>query len=577
MVTEAAVIAVHKFQSYNLEIHSVTIYNDFAIVKRKITTTLKTGLNEIIIENISPMADKDSIMINGHGDAIIHGIKVDSVPVLPDESSAPRLQQLKNEIKELKNQKRLLNDRQRVLGKNEQLLDSVFEKVSGTMVQLKDNEGKCETTLDHMFENITRLISFHDQKHFEINKNIRDIDEEIHEIDQKLRKIHDQINLSEESDISARNVCIMLKSENDNIVDLNISYQVSNASWEPIYAIEVGSATNTFKITYFGNIRQNTGEDWTNAPLILSTAQSAFSTEIPRLGTLIAEIRKTSPRLFPGNSSPQTAMFRKSSLRRQTVGVDNYKNHIEFQMAQQPELLHAPVASTESVTSAVFTIAKPISIRSDSNDHKVVIANITLTPILCFESIPCKSTNVYLTAYATNESLMPFLAGQAFIYLDDNFVTKSSLKAVSPGERFKCSLGVDPAIKIEYKPVNKYTIETGLMTKSETTMNEQKILIRNTKSTVIFIAIHEHMPKSTDEKIKIKLFLPELDKKDGEIGISDMISTKVGAHIDANHNLTWIKKIEPNMEEVLLIKWSIERPKEEVITFHEVFSFGNLD
>jgi hypothetical protein len=78
------------------------------------------------------------------------------------------------------------------------------------------------------------------------------------------------------------------------------------------------------------------------------------------------------------------------------------------------------------------------------------------------------------------------------------------LKSVASGEKFDCSLGVDPTIKVNYKPVHKYQQQTGVLTKSSVMMNEQKIVIKNTKQEEpIILTFVEHIPKSTDEKIKV--------------------------------------------------------------------------
>ncbi|VDN39648.1 unnamed protein product [Gongylonema pulchrum] len=111
-------------------------------------------------------------------------------------------------------------------------------------------------------------------------------------------------------------------------------------------------------------------------------------------------------------------------------------------------------------------------------------------------------------------------------------------------------------------------------------MNEQKIIIKNTKSSSIMITVKEHVPKSTDEKIKIKLISPELDKKDANEQIlpnSHDWEPTVGVRLDPNHNLEWTVKLDANQEEQLSVKWSLEHPSGESVTFQEVFSQGNLN
>ena len=66
------------------------------------------------------------------------------------------------------------------------------------------------------------------------------------------------------------------------------------------------------------------------------------------------------------------------------------------------------------------------------------------------------------------------------IYINVNFFCyipqlylQAELKAVSPSEDFTCSLGVDPAVKVVYKPLNKFREQSGLITKTLNTVYKQ--------------------------------------------------------------------------------------------------------
>ena len=74
---------------------------------------------------------------------------------------------------------------------------------------------------------------------------------------------------------------------------------------------------------------------------------------------------------------------------------------------------------------------------------------------------------------------------------------------VSPQEEFEVSLGIDPAVKITYKPVNKFEKKTGLVTKSRQIEYHQEIVVKNTKSSGVKIKITDQLPKSSEDKLKV--------------------------------------------------------------------------
>ena len=75
------------------------------------------------------------------------------------------------------------------------------------------------------------------------------------------------------------------------MVKLKVSYLVSNATWAPSYDVRVQADETRMKLLYYGNISQNSGEDWNNVELVLSTARPSSGGTLPKLGTLKASLR----------------------------------------------------------------------------------------------------------------------------------------------------------------------------------------------------------------------------------------------------------------------------------------------
>ena len=70
-------------------------------------------------------------------------------------------------------------------------------------------------------------------------------------------------------------------------------------------------------------------------------------------------------------------------------------------------------------------------------------------------------------------------------------------------EEFDVSLGVDPSVKITYKPIKKFQQRTGVISKSDTTNFHQVIEIKNTKSQPVKIIVTDQCPQSSSDKIKV--------------------------------------------------------------------------
>jgi hypothetical protein len=68
-------------------------------------------------------------------------------------------------------------------------------------------------------------------------------------------------------------------------VKLTLTYLTSNARWYPRYELQLVPEANRVQVSFFGLVSQETGENWEEAALTLSTALPATTTTLPRLAT----------------------------------------------------------------------------------------------------------------------------------------------------------------------------------------------------------------------------------------------------------------------------------------------------
>lgn len=66
---------------------------------------------------------------------------------------------------------------------------------------------------------------------------------------------------------------------------LTLTYLVRGAQWTPTWDLQLQPETNTVNLSLAGLVAQNTGEDWTQAALNLSTAIPSHAVKVPKLAT----------------------------------------------------------------------------------------------------------------------------------------------------------------------------------------------------------------------------------------------------------------------------------------------------
>uniref|UniRef100_A0A0M3I5L1 DUF4139 domain-containing protein n=1 Tax=Ascaris lumbricoides TaxID=6252 RepID=A0A0M3I5L1_ASCLU len=539
---------VHHFAVHDIAIKSVTVFNDRAEVTRSLNVQLVPGLNEVLIE-----------------------VKV-----------------LEEERKKLRSEKGAIKDREEMLRRRVEGLDKILMETGASVVRHPTDGRSVPFTLnDESLQNLAKFFSFYEDNSVGVRQKLRETSDELQTLDEKLRKIDDEIGNAKDNENYIRHksaniyrhISVLLESAKGGEVVLDVSYQVRAAKWSPSYDIRIDSKPDqgsNMKLTYYGMIVQHTGEDWIDAPLVLSTAQPSLGGSIPELGTQIVKLYKPPPQVPVPQPGPRLMGLggynQPASVTAMGLEDVGFESLTELPLSYA-ETTPMQITAGDTNVSTAFVIARPATIPSDSSEHKVTVTSVEMKPTTIHETIPAKNTNVFLTASVLNSSQFILLPGQANVYLNNSFVAKSNIKAVSPNERFFTSLGVDGAVKVEYKPAHKFSEQVGLLSKCSSTVHEQRIVIKNTKNEKVLITVKEHVPKSTDEKIKIKLISPVLDQKMAS-SVDSMKKGELptpGAQLNSAHNLEWTVALEPNSETELLVKWSVEHPNGETVEYVEQF------
>ncbi|KDN49256.1 hypothetical protein RSAG8_01958, partial [Rhizoctonia solani AG-8 WAC10335] len=199
------------------------------------------------------------------------------------------------------------------------------------------------------------------------------------------------------------------------------------------------------------------------------------------------------------------------------LGMTPYDTWGVASRAYEPPPMTIRQAHVESagVLNTTFGIPGRSDIPSDEGSHKVVIAVLELQADLEWVCVPREKESVFLTCKVVNSSEFTLLPGEASVFTDDNFVSKTRIEHVSPNESFKTSLGVDSALRVTYptaKSLKRTATQAGFsfMAKEKRSVSarSQRITIRNSRKSPVSVGILDHVPVSTDACLKVSVITP---------------------------------------------------------------------
>lgn len=166
------------------------------------------------------------------------------------------------------------------------------------------------------------------------------------------------------------------------------------------------------------------------------------------------------------------------------------------------------VTSTE-LTSSNFKISSKQSISSDNQNHKVGISFEDIPIDFSYDVVPKIVQSAYLTGKGINAKDYPLLAGQVSVFIDNSFVTSTHLKTIMPNDSFNINLGIDEALSVERKLINKFTETVGTFSKKIRLTYEFELKIESHKNYPIEVKLSDQIPISRNEIIVVKQIEPD--------------------------------------------------------------------
>jgi len=526
---------------------AVTVYADRAVVTRTATLDLTaTGTAEVTFEKLPANLLDQSLQVSGRGAAQVTILDVTARATYVDFTPNDRVKALEDELRALGKQKRMLDDRVNALAMQEKTLGRL--EGAATAPPTKDSAPRLS------IEESAKLLTFLEENLGKITAEKQGIATQLEDLAAKTDAAQRQLNqLRGAGGRSYKTVTVRLDAATAGKLDLALSYAVPGASWMPSYDARVNSNEKSIALAYHGIVRQNTGEDWKDVALTLSTAR-------PSMGGAAPEQRPWSVDVFVPRPVPMAApaAFGGRDMRTaSSAGVVLSANRPKAMMEQAAEDKDAgQVAAFEvsaaqatldtAATSASFKVTAPASVPSDNSPQKIPITTAALAATLEYLTTPKLQAAAFLTAKVVNSSDFPLLAGAMNVFLDGTFVATSALRTVMSGEKFDLALGVDEGISVKHKRVQRFTEDTGLTNSGKRITYEYLLTLQNNKKTAARVIVSDQIPVSRNEKIVVKQLAPDA---------KEVKPTNEGA-------LKWTLDLKPAEKRELTLKFSIDHPND---------------
>lgn len=480
--------------SIEAPIAAVTVYPSQARVTRRGRVTLDAGDRTVEVGPLPQSLDGDSIRVGGRGPATILG--VDVVQRRRPRPSDATVSGVQEERRRLAAELAEIDDAVTVLRQRQAFLTALGERASGAYARAlaagaaaSEAVSAFTTTMGGELTSVLAGIRERERRRTEVADRIAAID----------RQLRD---LSGKSEPDAKYAVVALAVAAPGPVELDVSYQVPEAGWRPTYDVRLTG--ETLRVTWFGLVEQRTGEDWPECELALSTARPSGVVAIPELRPWYLDpLMPAPPRSFPGAAYGGAAGFPPPPPAPAMAAPGGAAPSLEdtFDGAAPVELAQARVE--EGPVAATYRPARAVAVPADGTTARATISVLDLAARLDHVTAPARSTDVHLRAVVTNTSQHTLPAGQASVFHEADFVSRTALATWAPGEEVELALGLDDRVRVERELVRRTATRAALGSGRRREV-EYRTTLGNYTGRPVRITVLDQLPVSRHDAITVK-------------------------------------------------------------------------
>ena len=471
-------------------VDAVTVYPDGASVTRVISLDLPAGENSAVLKDFPLTLDPSSLRVEGEAGAKLTIGAIDAKP--PRAAPPVNLPELDKRIEALKDERVNLQGAIDAATARRKFAER-FAETSPAGIGDK-GEARPIAEWRAAFAAVGEEVASADAA-------IRDAERKQRELDREIARLEQDRAQKPPSKIEVR---IELAAAAATKATLRVTYAVRNARWMPLYDARLDTGAKDRKpaleLVRRAEITQNTGEDWSNVALAVSTVRTARGGSAPDLKSLVVQYPQA-PRPMAAASALDYAAAPPPDRQRQLRASGGKSEEPVMEKAAEQQ-----AAADVSGFQVVFRIPGRVSLGAGEGAKSLRVSSAGIAPDLTVRAVPVLDPTAFLEASFKQTEDAPLLPGRVAIYRDGVFVGRGQMAAAAKDETVRLGFGADDKVKIERAVLKRNEGSAGLIvTTSKTDERAFKTSVRNGHDFPIRIAIEDQLPVSEHEEIQVEM------------------------------------------------------------------------
>ncbi len=526
-------------RAIDVPVVTVTLLEDRAHVVRRGSLALASAVERIRVERVAPVASDRTLavaLVEGSGVSVVDArIRRRAVVRLRDgDASAsdvrPEREALERERDELLQKMADLRAEREGAGRQAAALDRAAALAMGELAEDVSWGAPVDDGWGARLDELAAEQGALGRRQVELDREL-----------ERLDAVHDRLSAriaafdgpaeEERADLE-----IDLQGAAGAACVLRVDYVVPGACWRPCHTARLfdgdGGKAAQVEIETDACVWQNTGEDWREVELVLSTERSSLGVEPPRLAsdvlravrrseTVVVEAREQEIDTAGLGTGAETAARAVSA---ELPGIDD---------AGEVQTWRAPERAT---------------IPSDGRPYRVRLGSFRGDAELELVAFPELGPSVLLKSAQENRGNGPLLAGPVDLVRSSGLCGRTSIRYVAPGERFELGWGPDADLRVS-REVEALDEKSRMLSSWAVRRTLVRVKLSNLGAEPRRLSVTERLPVSEIEKVRISV---DAERVTGR------------RRPDENGFLRWSVSLEPFGHDELELVWELRRHEDVV-------------
>lgn len=471
LFTLLLIMATTSFaKNVTTKVDAVTVYRQNARIGQSGYIDIPVGTTEIVIDNLSAAIILPSVQVELSGSAIILSVtsRINYTKPILDQKPVLRMNDtiagLNDKLEWIENQRQVYAGEEGLINEKQKMVGTITGLTVAELLKLSD-----------LYR--TRLMEIR-EKLFALKGQTKTLNDKRAEVQTRLNDYNNPTFKP------TGEIVLLVTAKVATRSKVSCNYLVNQAGWNPIYDLRSSGFEKPLTLNTYGQVYQNTGLDWKDVKLTVSTGNPSQNNSRPILVPLYVDFYAPLSRNYVSDNLTNSALYKESNS---VDDVQELKYNVEV---------------VETQLTVEYDIEMAQTIPSDGKTYQVPLKDYEIPATYVHHTVPSMDKGAFLLAKVPNWGQYNILSGMMNLFFDGRYIGQSNINTQVTADTLLLSLGRDEKITVQRTPIvdkESHSFLGGNRKEKRT----YEISVRNNKSKAITLEILDHIPVSKQQDIKV--------------------------------------------------------------------------